>query len=61
MKSGDDCPQAGCPGVMGVYCSRRHGDYQTRHLRCDHCGHRDKETVSAASVRRRRKRDKVLS
>ena len=56
LRSGDDCPQPGCPGTMDVYASRQREDHQTRYLACSHCGRKDKQILSADAIRRRRRR-----
>ena len=52
-KAGDLCDKCRA-GRLAVASSQRSDDYQIRYLRCNRCGHTDKQIVHAGEIRRMR-------
>jgi Zn finger protein HypA/HybF involved in hydrogenase expression len=50
-RAGDLCDKCR-NGRLAVASSQRSGEYQTRYLRCNRCGHTDKQIVHGGEIRR---------
>lgn len=57
-KTGDPCPEDGCPGALQIRNSFLRGNVQYAYLACSICGHRpdDNKVIRAAHEVRRRNR-----
>lgn len=60
MKPDDDCPNAGCPGHLIVYTSKRRKTHQVQYLKCWFCNEQpagNKVITPLSAIRRRRSRE----
>jgi hypothetical protein len=49
-RAGEGCEHEGCPGRLGVYCTRIKGRNRKRYLRCSVCNRRPCDNVYIVPV-----------